>query len=152
MDHRQAIFQRDVEQPRQLARCQGVPDAALDAGIVGVDQHFPAADHPQAGDDVGARHFAVVVLAGGQRRELEEGGAGVEQQIEALAHQQLALIAHALDLVRRPPVAGDLHAFAVLRDDGGHRLVIAAVRRGRCVDAGFDAFHRSVLRGLAASR
>jgi len=106
-----------------------------------VDQYLVTADHAQAGDDVGTRHFAVVVFAGGQCRKFEERGAGVKQQIEALTHQQLALIAHTLDFVRWPLVAGDLHAIAVFRDDGGHRLVVATVRRGRSVDAGFDAFH-----------
>ena len=77
MQDRQLVLQRDVQQSCQLAWRERVPDTALDAGIVGVDQHLAATDHAQASDHVGTRDLAVVVLAGSQRRELKKGRTGI---------------------------------------------------------------------------
>jgi hypothetical protein len=45
----------------------------------------------------GAGRLAVVHVPGGERRELEERRARVEQPVDALAHRQLALLAMALE-------------------------------------------------------
>jgi hypothetical protein len=56
-------------------------------------------DHADTGDDAGGGRLAVVQVPGGERRELEEGGAGVDQSVDALAGEQLAtgaMAAHGL--------------------------------------------------------
>jgi len=68
----------------------GVDRAALDRGVVGEDEALHAADDADAGDLRSAGRLAVVHPLGGQRREFEEGCAGVEQPLDALAGQQLA--------------------------------------------------------------
>ncbi len=69
-----------------------VVGAALDGRVVG-DDHAPRgpADPADAGDDA-ARPGAVVVVhpGGGQRAELEERAAGVEQPVDPVAGEQLA--------------------------------------------------------------
>ncbi|MDP1693683.1 MAG: hypothetical protein Q8L49_17340 [Burkholderiaceae bacterium] len=82
-------------------------------------QHLAPADHAQPGDDVGARHFVVVLAAGGERRELEEGRAGVEQQAQPLARQQLVLPTQALQVAFGARLAGML----LLPAEAGHDLV-----------------------------
>ncbi len=49
-----------------------------------------AGDPADPGDDPGAGGLVVVEAVGGERRELEERRAGVEQAVDALARQQLA--------------------------------------------------------------
>ena len=57
---------------------------------------------PDAGDDAGARRLVVVQAVRGERAQLEEGRAGVEQEVDALADRQLAALAVPGD---RPVVA-----------------------------------------------
>src|SRR5476651_1035072 len=69
--------------------------AALVGGVVTDDDAFLAGDAADAGDDAGRRRGvgAVGVLVhavGGHLRQFEEGRAGIEQHLHAVARQQLA--------------------------------------------------------------
>ena len=51
---------------------------------------MPAVHEPDARDDPGARRLAVVEPVGGQRRDLQERAAVVEEHVDPLAREQLA--------------------------------------------------------------
>jgi hypothetical protein len=62
----------------------------LDGGVICNDQAFATADAADAGDQAGARHIVVIHAICGERRQLEEGGAGIEKRVDAVANEQLA--------------------------------------------------------------
>ncbi len=64
--------------------------AALDRGVIGDDDAFPAHDPADPGDDAGGGHLAVIHAVRGEGREFEKGRARIEQQPHPLAHRQLA--------------------------------------------------------------
>src|SRR5581483_9519322 len=145
MHDRQAILDRDVEGAHRLLHRKRIPRAALHARVAGVDQHFAARHDADAGDDRRARHFAVVLLIRRERRELEERRARIEQPLDALAHEQLVLLAQAIDVALRTiesrlalPLAQILCKLAVMR------RVRRKLRRAR-VQARFDALHQILL-------
>ena len=84
------MFLGDLLGAQMLAHRLGEEGAALHGRVVG-DQHAGAALHDaDAGDDAGARHLVAVEPPGREGRELEEGRLRVEQQVDALAHHDLA--------------------------------------------------------------
>ena len=90
VDARQPVLPRDLLGAQMLLDRDRVVGAAFDRGVVG-DDHAFAARHPaDAGDDAGAGRLVVVHAVGGQRRELQERAAGVEQAVDAVPRQQLA--------------------------------------------------------------
>jgi hypothetical protein len=64
-----------------------VVGAALDGGVVADDHHLAPGDAADAGDHAGAMHILVVHVIGGERADLEEGRAGVEQAQDAFPRQ-----------------------------------------------------------------
>ena len=105
VDAGQMVLARDLLRAQMLLHRHGVVGAALDGGVVGDDNAFAAADAADAGDQAGGMDVAAVEAVGGERRELEERRARIEQQVDALARQELAapdvprprLLAAALD-------------------------------------------------------
>ena len=95
-----------------------------------------------AGDDAGRRRLAVVEAVRGQRRELEEGRAGVDQALDPLAGEQLAAGVVALDRRLAAAGAGALEVAVELGDELAHVLAVAPelVRVG--VEMAGDARHR----------
>ena len=96
IDARQPILQRHLLGAQVLLDRQREIGAALDGGIVGYDHALASFDAADAGDDARARCVAVVHLPRRQRREFEEGRAGIEQAVDAFAHEELALLRMAL--------------------------------------------------------
>ena len=89
VDARQPVVQGHLLRAQVLLDRHRVVRAALDGRVVG-DDHALAARHPaDAGDDPRARRVAVVHAVRGQRRELQERRALVQQPVHALARQQL---------------------------------------------------------------
>ena len=78
MDDRQSVFQRDIQKPHDLFHGMGIPGAALDAGVVGVDGDLAALHNTDACHHSGARHGAVVFATGGKCGKLQKGRAGVQ--------------------------------------------------------------------------
>ena len=71
--------------------------AALDGRVVGDDHALLALDDADPGHDPGGGSLPVVQLPGGERAELEERAARVEQAVDSLAGGQLPARAVALD-------------------------------------------------------
>ena len=120
VDARQPVVQRHLLRAQVLLDRHRVVGAALDGRVVGDDHALAAADPADAGDDPRARRVAVVHAVRGQRRELQERRALVEQPVDALARQQLA--------ARRVPRAGLLaaaqpHPLELLAQVGDQRLM-----------------------------
>ena len=95
--------------------------AALDGGIVGDDDAFAAADAADPGDQARGMDVAAIETMRGERRQLEERRAGIEQQIDAVAREQLA----ACDVARPRLLAAALHGSVErgteIRDQTFHR-------------------------------
>ena len=92
IDARQPVLDRDLLRPKVFLDGDGEVGAALDGGVVGHDHHLAAAHASDAGDEPGSRRLVVVHPPGGQRRQLEKGGVGVEKMGQPAAHRQLALL------------------------------------------------------------
>ena len=94
--------------------------AALDGRVVGDDDAFAALDYSDPGDDAGRGCLTVVEIPGGERIQLEERGAGVDQPIDAFPSGELP--ARPVPLRRRrSSAAGDLRgAVAQLGDEAFH--------------------------------
>ena len=140
--HGQPVLGRDLLRPQVLLDGQRVVRAALHGGVVGDDHAGPAGDPADAGDDAGRRRRVVVDAVGGERRQLEERRAGVDQPVDALARQQLAALTVPRDgaLAAAGLHAGD--AVAQVAAEGADGVGVLA--EGGIVgdDAGDDAGHR----------
>lgn len=91
----------------------GIVRAALDGAVVGDNHAGDALDDAHAGDDAARRHLGLrVQLVAGHGRQLEKGGARVDEGGDAVARQHL--------LAREMLVAGLLRA--ALLDGGGQAL------------------------------
>jgi hypothetical protein len=89
VDARQVVLLGDLLRAQVLLHRHRVVGAALDRGVVGHDHAFHAAHPADAGHHAGGGHGVVVHAVRGQRRDFQEGAAGVEQGVDAVA-QQLA--------------------------------------------------------------
>ena len=119
----QPVLQRHLLRAQVLLHRHRVVRAALDGGVVGDDDALAAGDPPDAGDDPRAGGVAVVHAVRGQRRQLQEAAARVQQGVHPLARQQLA----ALDVPGAGPLAAaQRHPGQLLAQVAGQR----AVRRG----------------------
>ncbi len=115
--------------------------AALDGGIVGHDHAGTSVDAADAGDHAAGRHLALVHVVGGQQGQFEEGRSGIDQQIDPLAHQQLAAC-HMLAARRLAAAAHDrLGGLAQLVHQLLHGLRVGAELRGAGADTGDDRPH-----------
>ena len=72
-------------------------------------------------------HVAAIEAVGGERRQFEEGGAGIDQQVDALARQHLA--ARGMPLARRLAAAARDHLELVAQV--GHQRRASRRRCGR---------------------
>ncbi len=119
-DGRQPVLLGDLRGAEDLADGPGVAGAALHGRVVGGDHALDALDDPDAGDDRGAD--GEVGPPAGQRRQLEERAARVDEELDPLAGQQLAPGVVALDV----PLATTGHGDGVLGVEVGdlvqHRL------------------------------
>ena len=97
---RQLVFQRELLHPQRLVEAERLQRAGVDAGIVGADHAADARDKADARDHPAAGHALVgvghVEHVAGERRQLDEGRAGIEHQRHALARQQLPALVKAV--------------------------------------------------------
>jgi hypothetical protein len=96
-DDREPVGAGDLLCPQVLLDGDRVVGAALDRRVVGDHDAGAAADLAEAGDDPGAGHGVGVAggavhPGGGQRTELQERAARVEQPVDPLTDQQLAAV------------------------------------------------------------
>ena len=97
----QPVLLGDLLRAQVLLHGQREVGAALDRRVVRDDHALPTLDDADPGDDPGARGLSLVHVPGGQRVQLEERRAGVEQPVDPLAGEQLAARAVALDRAAR---------------------------------------------------
>ncbi len=124
-----------------LLHGEGIVGAALDRGIVGDDQALAPADAPNAGDQTRAGRVVVVHTVRRQGAELQERRAGIEEPVNAVAHEELALVALALLVALPPALPGRGEAGAQV---GGEGAVVGGVGLGafiREVELGLDGLH-----------
>src|SRR5437016_181417 len=66
-----------------------------------MDDDLAPVDDADTADDAGARDIAAIGLVGGERGEFEKRRAGIEQQLDAIAHEHLVLALQPFDVARR---------------------------------------------------
>ena len=88
-----------------------------------------------------AGRFVVVDVPRGKRRELEKGGARIEQLVDAFAHRQFALRAMPFDVFGAAALARDGLALAQLAHQLLHPGAVGAEGLRRGVDVGGDGVH-----------
>ena len=181
IDAREPVLLRHLLRAQVLLHREREVRAALDGRVVRDDHALAALDDADARDDARARRAVVVHLPGGERVQLEEGGAGVDEPVDPLPRRQLAaravplrrlLAAAARDLRRPLAQLGDelLHPLAPAREllgvavelrgqDGHVRSLTGgaaaidnvAARSGRVARAGSTAIEEGPMEGEAAS-
>ena len=72
IEARQAVFAGDLLGAQMLFDGHREIGAALDGRVVGDDDAFLSHDPPDAGDDPGCWHLAVIHAVSGERREFEK--------------------------------------------------------------------------------
>ena len=95
-DHRQFVFPGDLLQAQGFFQAARRDRAALDRAVVGDHHRANSADVTDAGNQPATGRTAVLVvmqLVAGEAGQFEERRAGVEQQVQALAGQQLPAFA-----------------------------------------------------------
>ena len=97
VDARQVVLLRHLLRAQVLLHRERVVRAALHGRVVGDDHALAALDDADPGHDPGRRRVAVVQVPRGERVQLEEGRAGVEEAVDPLAREELAARAVALD-------------------------------------------------------
>ncbi|MGC0347435.1 hypothetical protein RKD34_003015 [Streptomyces sp. SAI-218] len=132
VDARQAVVERDLLCAQVLLHRHRVVRAALDGGVVGDDHALAPAHPPDPGDDPGRRGLAVVQPVGGERGQLQEGRAGVEQGVDPVPGQQLAArgVPLARPLAAAQPGSGELVPQLVHEGPVGLLVGLPGRRRG----------------------
>ena len=118
---------------------EGVVGAALDGGVVGDDDAGVAGDEADAGDDAGGWDVIVVDAIGGEGAEFEEGGCGVEEELDALAGEEFAAGAVAFDGGGVAAGSDAVEACAQFGEKGCVVGGIGAAGLAGGVEAGFEA-------------
>ncbi len=134
VDAGQPVLHRHFLGAEMLLHGHRIVGAALDRGVVADDGALNAADAADARDDTRARRLVVVHAHGGERRQLEERRAGIEQRPHALARQELAARDVALAGVFAAAQPHLLGAGAQVGDQRPHRLRVLLESVGAGVD------------------
>ena len=90
--HGKPVLERDILCADVLADGFLEERSALGRSVVGDDHADHTADDADPGDEAGAGHRVVVKSPGGERRQFQKWTQGIDQQIDALAHRNLAAI------------------------------------------------------------
>ena len=137
----QAVLGRDLLRAQVLLHREREVGAALHGGVVGHDHDLAAAHAADAGDEAGRGRGAVVEAVGGEGADLEEGRPGIEQALDALADQELALLAVAAHRLVAAALAHRREPGPQVRDQPVHVRLVLAELGGRRVDVALDHGH-----------
>ena len=139
VDRRETVLEGDVGRAKGLAQRVRVARPAFHRRIAGADQAFDTADDTDAGDDAGANGVRRAIA--GQRTELEERGILVEEQLDALAGEQLAALVVPLGVL--PAAAGDRRGMQCVDvgESGQHRIAVGGELGGTSVEVGAQHAH-----------
>ena len=146
VDARQPVLERDLLGPQVLLDGHRVVGAALDRGVVGDDHAGGALDATDAGDHPRARCIVVVEAGGGERTQLEERRARVEESLDAFADGELAAFAMARDrafVAARPTSRDGRLSRPKVGNERGQRIVISARLRGGGIEPAAQDGHGS---------
>ena len=122
VDAREAILLGHLLRAEVLLHREGEVRAALHGGVVRDDDAGAALDDPDAGDDARGRRLVVVDPEGGERVQLEERRAGVDEPVDPLSRRELAARAMALHRCGAASRGDERGAVAELRDELLHPL------------------------------
>ena len=134
VDARQPVLLRDLLRAQVLLHREREVGAALDGRVVREDHARLALDDADAGDDPGRGSLAVVDLPGGERAELEERGAGVDEPIDPLARCQLPARVMPLDRGRASALRDERGSLPQLRHERLHPSAPPRELLGRRID------------------
>ena len=132
VDQRQAVLERDLHRPQRLAHGPRRARAAADRRVVGDDHALDVLDDADAGEHAGADRE--VAAPRGERRQLEQRGVAVDEQLDALAAQQLAALAVALDVLVAAAVVDERQLAVVLGEQLEQVGPVGLVRLAALVD------------------
>ena len=138
IDAGQMVLARDLLRAQMLLHRHRIVGAALDGGVVGDDHALAPADAADAGDDARRRHVAAIHAVRGERRQLEKRRAGIEQQVDALARQQLAARQCAALRAPRCRPATAVELCAQVLDQRLHRVAALRANSRRAADRSAD--------------
>ena len=128
VDARQVVLLRDLLRAQVLLHGQREVGAALHGRVVRDDHALLALDDADARDDPGRGGGAVVQIPGGERVQLEERRAGIDEPVDPLAGRQLPARAVALDRLLAAAARHRRRALAQFGDERLHPL--GAAREG----------------------
>ena len=131
IDAGQPVLERDLLRAQVLLDREREVGAALDGGVVGDDEDRAVVHEPDARDDAGARRLVVVEAVGGERRDLEERAALVQQRVDAITRQELAPRDVALTRCGGTAERGRREPLAKFVDERALRSSLARGRRDR---------------------
>jgi hypothetical protein len=120
----------------------------LTGRVVADDDDPRPLDRADAGDDAGARGVVVVQAGRGERAQLEERRAGVEQPVDPLPDGQLAALAMAGDrtlVAARAALADERLARPKVGNERAHRVVVGAGLVARRVEPAPQDGHRPII-------
>ena len=120
VDARQPVLLGHLLRAKVLLHGERVVRAALDRRVVGDDDAVPPLDHADPGDDSGGRGVTVVELPGGERVQLEERRAGVDEAVDPLACGELAPRPVPLERLLAAAAGHERGALAQLGDEPFH--------------------------------
>jgi len=131
----------DALRTQVLLDADGVIGAALHRRIVANHHAFTAGNAPDAGDDAGAGRFFAVHAESGERRQLEERRARVQQHLHAIAGQQFAA-RHVFGSRRIPSTQRAFHLAGLqFGDQRAHGRFIGGEFSTFPIDFGFEQRH-----------
>ena len=148
VEAREPVLAGDLLCAEVLLHRERVVRAALDRRVVGDDHALPSLDDADPGHDPRRRRVAVVQLPGGERVQLEERGARVDEPVDPLARRELAAGAVSLDRLLAAAGGDERRALAQLGDERRHRRA-AALERLVAHDLGREHGHRRLSLPLA---
>jgi hypothetical protein len=146
IDARQMVVARDLLRPQVFLHRHRIIGAAFDGGVIGDNGAGAAAHRADAGDDAGRGDIAAVHVVGGERRQLQERRAGIEQRRNAVAHQKLAAFGVARPGFVRAAARGVRELFTQLLDRAAHRRDVAREVGRLGIDRGLEDGHRQFLK------
>ena len=129
IDAGQPVFEGHFLGPEMLLDGHREIGPALDRGVVGDDEDFPAVDDADAGDHPGAGRLVLVLAVGRERAELEERRIPVEELIQALADEEFAPGFVELPVLGRTSLPGPRPAAPGIRRRRGSSLRNSAGNR-----------------------
>ncbi len=143
------VLEGDLLRPQVFLDRERVVRSAFHGRVVRHDDALALRDAADAGDDPGRRCLVVVEVERGERRDLEERRARVEEPLHALARQQLARFRVLLARLLGAALAHGIEPFVQIGDEGAHRIAVAPRLRGRAVERRREDRHQCAMLNLS---